>query len=458
MEKRVCIKFTRLPNVVGRVDYISNPKRQENLLGFYQTPADPEYFWKALSEESQELATYNKAQMEEHNRLENERFAAGIIKRRNILKTVEAREMMICIPNDIQGKVDPQDLAKSIAEDIKARHGVECAVGVHLNKTRTNFHAHVILPERVELEQFKESIATRNTYFNAEGKRSTKKECIDEKGNLLPGCKLIKKGELLHQRRFSEKNPLFANKGFCYGEKVHYAKEFNNWSSDHWVVYNHYTNPHIRLYNLRREEPEALRAWKERENYKIRLYNASIDSLMDSGELTKEQALDAKQEFYAKRAIYRKNKKEEHEAWVKHYQKNKENYHKYLKYEKNRIRYDSFGRKRSTVELMIILGLSMAGVNVLTKDTELNESLLVIPRKNIKIQTDIKLQQMIDEVYIAMDKTPPSQRIREKGILRSADIAFEDQIAQAEEIKRKQTEAHKGRTPSFIHKDGEELQ
>lgn len=456
MEKRVFAKFTKLPNVVGRVDYISNPKRQENLLGFYQTPTAPKSFWKALSEESQELAGYNKAQMKEHNRIENERFAAGEIKQKNLLKTVEAREMMLCLPNDIQGQMDPQAIAEFIANDIKLRHGIECAVGVHQNKDETNFHAHVILPERTELEQKKESIATRNTYFDAEGKRSNKKDCVDENGNLLPGCTLIKKGELLHQRRFSEKNPLFANKGFAYGEKVHFAKIFNQWSRDQWVVYNHYTNPHIRLYSLKREEPEALHAWKERENYKIRLYNKSIDRLMDRGELTKAQAMAAKQNFYAKQAIIRKNKKEEHEAWKKRYNENRENYYKYLKIERNRIRYDQFGRERSALELMIILGLSMAGVNILTKNTDLNEDLFVVPRKNIKIQTDTKIQRMIDEVYIAMDKIPPSQRVKEKEILENVKISFEEQVAQAEEIKRRQTD-NKSKDPSGIHKDNEEL-
>lgn len=439
MEKRVFAKFSKLPNVVGRVDYISNPKRQENLLAFYQTPEDPKHFWKSLSEESKELASYNKAQIEEHNRIENERFQKGEIKRRNLLKTVEAREMMLCLPNDIQGRYDLQELAEFIAADIKSRHGIECAVGIHLNKTKTNLHAHVILPERVELEQTKESVATRNTYFNAEGRRSNKKDCVDENGKLLPGCRLVRKGELLHQRRFSEKNPLFANKGFAYGEKLHFAKIFNQMSRNHWVVYNHYTNPHIRLYSLKREEPEALRAWKERKNSKIRAYNKTIDELIDKGEITKEQALEIKREFLSQEAIICRNKKEMHAKWQEFYLANRENYNKYLQYEKRYIKYDKNGRKRSMFELLVILGLTMAEVgrkNI--ENLEYNND-FGLRTKVIKTKNDKSIQKMIDDVYRAAGKKTPSEvatenRIKKLAYTDNRKVSLEECMAEADAI------------------------
>lgn len=438
MEKRVCVKMARLPNVVGRVDYISNPKRQENLLGFYQTPADPEQFWKALSEESQEYAAYNKAQMEEHNRKENERFAAGEIKKRSLLKTVEAREMILALPNDVYGVMDAQIIARLLAMDIKARHGIECAVGVHMNKKGTNFHAHLILPERIMLENIKESIASRNTYFDADGKRSTKQKCVDEQGNLKSGCRLVRKGEVLHQRRFSEKIPTFASKGFSYGEKLRYAKLFNQWSKDRWVVYNHRTNPYLRLYNLVKGEPEALRAWKERENAKIRAYNAAIEKLLDSGELTVAQALKIKEEYYAARAAQRKERQATREAWQLWYANASARRQREYE-ERRRIMYADSGRKRGLFEMAIILGITIAGVDVLKSDTDVDEDLIVMPRDKIYAKPDQKLQAMVDQLAIAAGRKSPSQLMAErkvKNLALSANrkLSIEEQIAAAEAI------------------------
>lgn len=51
MPRHSFIQMTKLPDVRGRVDYISNPKRQEHLYAIYST-VKPE-FWKYLSEQAQ---------------------------------------------------------------------------------------------------------------------------------------------------------------------------------------------------------------------------------------------------------------------------------------------------------------------------------------------------------------------------------------------------------------------
>ena len=52
MARHSFIRMSKLPNVKGRIDYISSPDRQENLYATYQT-ADAE-FWKNLAFESQQ--------------------------------------------------------------------------------------------------------------------------------------------------------------------------------------------------------------------------------------------------------------------------------------------------------------------------------------------------------------------------------------------------------------------
>ena len=49
-------------------------------------------------------------------------------------------------------------------------------------------------------------IASRNMFYDETGKHvRTKKEILDEDGNLRPGCKVIKKGEVYETKFFSPK-------------------------------------------------------------------------------------------------------------------------------------------------------------------------------------------------------------------------------------------------------------
>ena len=74
MARHSFIRISKLPNVKGRIDYISSPDRQENLYATYQT-ADAE-FWKNLAFESQQ---------------EFRRFGTEG-------KCIEARELIIALP------------------------------------------------------------------------------------------------------------------------------------------------------------------------------------------------------------------------------------------------------------------------------------------------------------------------------------------------------------------------
>ena len=47
------IRQSKLSDVAGRIDYISNPKRQEYLYETYQTEGATPEFWKNLARENQ---------------------------------------------------------------------------------------------------------------------------------------------------------------------------------------------------------------------------------------------------------------------------------------------------------------------------------------------------------------------------------------------------------------------
>ena len=87
MARHSFIRMSKLPNVKGRIDYISSPDRQENLYATYQT-ADTE-FWKNLAFESQQ---------------EFQRFGTEG-------KCIEARELIIALP-EVYTTFDPQEVLK----------------------------------------------------------------------------------------------------------------------------------------------------------------------------------------------------------------------------------------------------------------------------------------------------------------------------------------------------------
>jgi hypothetical protein len=74
---------------------------------------------------------------------------------------------------------------------------VECISALHHNKSKTNYHIHLIFSERERLPQPIEKTATRNMVYDEYGNHvCTKKEILDENGAVRNGCKIVKKGEV----------------------------------------------------------------------------------------------------------------------------------------------------------------------------------------------------------------------------------------------------------------------
>lgn len=172
---------------MGRIDYISNPTRQDHL---YET--NPQPFWEELARENQ-----------------LEFFHSG-----REGKCVEARELVIALPPQFVD-LDPEELLKTFAEHFKSQYGVECSAALHHNKSMTNYHIHLIYSERKRRADPVVKIASRNRYYDETGKHvRTKKEVIGEDGNLRPGCSMIPKGAPYEHHMFEDKIELFRKKSF----------------------------------------------------------------------------------------------------------------------------------------------------------------------------------------------------------------------------------------------------
>ena len=146
MARHSFIQMSKLPNVKGRISYITSKAKQENLYATYRTADNT--FWNNLARESQQ-----------------EFKRSGTPG-----KCIEARELIIALP-ELYTKFDPDKVLKDFTDLFRRRYGVECVSALHHNKRKTNYHIHLIFSERKLLPETDIKIATRSVFFNETGQR-----------------------------------------------------------------------------------------------------------------------------------------------------------------------------------------------------------------------------------------------------------------------------------------------
>ncbi|MDO4523437.1 MAG: MobA/MobL family protein [Eubacteriales bacterium] len=204
MGRHSFIRQFKLRDVRGRVDYISNPKRQEYLYASYST-VEPE-FWKYLAEQNQYDFKRSRARGE----------------------CIEARELVIALPESLQ-EYSPEELLKLFTEQFRTKYGVQCTAALHHNKTKTNYHIHLIYSERKLLEKPERKVATRNMFYDEQGRHvRTKKEILAEDGKTMrSGCRVIPKGEIYEMNFFDAKEDGFKGRDFLIAVKEMYTDLIN---------------------------------------------------------------------------------------------------------------------------------------------------------------------------------------------------------------------------------------
>ena len=204
MVRHSFIQMSKLSNVKGRISYIADPKRQEYLYAAFSTREDMT-FWNDLAKECQE----------EFRRYGTEG------------KCIEARELIIALPEEYT-QYDPQQVLEDFTEQFKQRYDVECVSALHHNKTKKNYHIHLIFSERRLLRSPEVKTATRSVFYDELGKRvRTKKEITGEDGQIRKGCTVIKKGEAYEKHLFTAKDEVFKNELFLDEAKQFYTALIN---------------------------------------------------------------------------------------------------------------------------------------------------------------------------------------------------------------------------------------
>ncbi len=190
----------KLTNVKGRINYITNEKKQENIIDYHNTTDIN--FWRMLAKESQQR--------------HKEVSAGG--------KCCESRELIIGIPQD------SSVTAREICDTFKEKYKVECTCAIHQNNKKgvVNRHCHLIFSERQKLnepEVIEERKAARTYYYNEKGQKCKKADAV----------KIVKKGTILQKggiRNFTDKNEFFKSQKFVYECKEIFLKDMLNieWS------------------------------------------------------------------------------------------------------------------------------------------------------------------------------------------------------------------------------------
>ena len=201
--------MSKLPDVRGRITYISSHARQENLYAVYETT--DRHYWT-------ELAKCNQQEFQKSG-------TEG--------KCIEAREFIIALPESFPNLYEPDKLLQLFTDRFKEKYGVECVSALHHNKRKTNYHIHLIFSERERLPEPIEKTATRNMFYDEQGKHvRTKKEILDENGDVRKGCKIVKKGEVYERNLFTAKNKLFKQDNFVDEVKHFYTDLINTLVKD----------------------------------------------------------------------------------------------------------------------------------------------------------------------------------------------------------------------------------
>lgn len=92
----------------------------------------------------------------------------------------------------------------------------------------TNYHIHLMFADRDVLEKTEVKRAARNMFFDEDGRHvRTKKEILDENGEVRPGCRILLKGGVYDIKWFSGRKEIFKSRGFLPEAKQMYTDLIN---------------------------------------------------------------------------------------------------------------------------------------------------------------------------------------------------------------------------------------
>lgn len=211
-------------------------------------------------------------------------------------KCIEARELIIALPESLQSK-DPEKLLQLFAATFRMEYGVDCVAALHYNKAMTNYHIHLIFADRELLEKTEVRYASRNMFYDETGRHvRTKKEILDEDGHVRPGCRILAKGEIYDVKWFSGRKEIFKSKEFLPEVKKKFTDLINSCverEEDRLQVFNP-AGPYLPTKKIGKNNPLAEEI--RRDNELRQEWNRTVDQVLIAGGSQEEVTAFKKEE------------------------------------------------------------------------------------------------------------------------------------------------------------------
>ena len=197
-------------------------------------------------------------------------------------KCIEARMYVVAFPNEManfpckyNGQVvnNEMELAKAIANDWRNTYGTDCYVAIHWNKSHTNFHAHILVSERIKKESSEIKRAKRNRYYDANGKECKKADAV----------RIVRKGDIIRgQNELYESRKLdFYKEDTLNHIKEHYSKILGTELYKEDGI--HLPQTHLPRINERSSE-EVLEEYERKREYNaaVKEFNEIVETLKEN--------------------------------------------------------------------------------------------------------------------------------------------------------------------------------
>lgn len=167
---------------------------------------------------------------------------------------------------------------------------------------KSNYHIHLIFSERKLLDEPVEKIATRNMFYDENGKHvRTKKEILDETGQFRSGCKIIPKGEVYERNLFTIKDSRFKSDSFLDEVKRFYTDFINIYVKDNKQKLKVFDRNGVYLptKKIGKNNPKVEQI--KTDNQYRTIWNQTVDRALISG-VQEEQILEVKQSEIGQKA------------------------------------------------------------------------------------------------------------------------------------------------------------
>ena len=187
---KIYSRVTKINNVAGRSDYISNPDRQEHL---------------RLTEKSSDFDWKEYADFEKQNQKSKE-------------KNNEARELVIALPNEMSEKFSDdvlKEFSHELAQELLGKNR-DYEFALHWNKPKTNFHMHLLFSERERINERIPKVYKRDMWFDKTTNRMAKAnaenaELRHKKGDVMKD----KQGNIRYEDTpFTKKDKTFTDRSW----------------------------------------------------------------------------------------------------------------------------------------------------------------------------------------------------------------------------------------------------